>query len=156
VRAKVLLYRLGEDSETGRALREVLRKQKLLTLSVSENQLYETVGRLVSTNAAPADIPAPDAAPQTEFMLLSALGDRQLDRLLAAMRRAGVSVPYKAVLTENNRDWTLCKLIEEVTREHAALHPDTILQLKSEDFNCSRCATHIGASHAKCNAPSAL
>ncbi|MBQ9459880.1 MAG: DUF3783 domain-containing protein [Oscillospiraceae bacterium] len=121
MRAKVLLYRLGEDGETGRALREVLREQKLLTLSIAENQLRETVGRIVSTNAAPVDAPAPDDAPRTEFMLLCALGGRQLDRLLAAMRRAGVVVPHKAVVTEANRGWTLCKLIEEVSREHDAL-----------------------------------
>ena len=118
MRSKVLLYRLGEETEKGAALRAVLREQKLLTLTVEENQLGETAGRLVSTNAAPVDAPAPESAPEAEFMLLCALGDRQLDRLLAAMRRAGVSVPYKAVLTETNKTWKLCQLIEEVVKEH--------------------------------------
>lgn len=118
MRSKVLLYRLGEETEKGAALRAVLREQKLLTLTVEENQLGETAGRLVSTNAAPVDAPVPEGAPETEFMLLCALGDHQLDRLLAAMRRAGVSVPYKAVLTETNKTWKLCKLIEEVAKEH--------------------------------------
>ncbi|MBE7003693.1 MAG: DUF3783 domain-containing protein [Ruminococcaceae bacterium] len=123
MRAKVILYRLGEDSETGRALREVLREQKLLTLSAAEDQLTETVGRLVSTNCArpSTPLPLPDRVPETGFLLLCDLGERQLDRLLAAMRRAGVHVPHKAVLTPFNRDWTLCKLIEEVSREHASM-----------------------------------
>lgn len=121
MRAKVLLYRLGEDTETGMRLRAVLREMKLLTLTVDESHLGETVGRLVSTNAAPVSSQPPEHAPQTEFMLLCALGDRQLDRLLAALRRADVSVPHKAVLTGHNRDWTLCKLIEEVAQEHALL-----------------------------------
>ena len=118
MRPKVLLYRLGEETEKGAALRAVLREQKLLTLTVAENQLGETAGRLASTNAAPVDAAAPETVPTAEFMLLCALGDRQLDRLLAAMRRAGVSVPYKAVLTEHNKEWKLCKLIEGVAREH--------------------------------------
>ena len=46
---------------------------------------------------------------------------RQLDRLLAAMRRAGVSVPYKAVLTEHNKNWTFADLVTEVAREHEAM-----------------------------------
>lgn len=121
MRAKVLLYRIGKESERDRALRAVLRERGLLTLDVSESQLGETVGRLVSTNAAAVPDTPPETAPETEFMLLCALGDRQLDRLLAAMRRAGVTVPYKAVLTEQNRNWTLKRLIEEVVREHETL-----------------------------------
>ncbi len=120
MRAKVLLYRLGEETETGRRLRALLQEMKILTLTVGEAQLNETAGRLAATNAVVSGTP-PERAPEAGFMLLCALGDRQLDRLLAAMRRAGVSVPYKAVLTEHNRDWTLCKLVEEVAREHEAL-----------------------------------
>ena len=121
MRAKVLLYGIGNESERDRALRAVLRERKLLTLDVTGAQLGETVGRLVSTNAAAAPDAPPKAAPEAEFMLLCALGDRQLDRLLAAMRRAGAAVPYKAVLTEQNRSWTLERLIREVAREHEAL-----------------------------------
>lgn len=121
MRAKALLYGLGEDTETGRRLRAVLRESAILALTVDASQLGERVERLVSTNAAPTAAPPPENAPETEFLLLCGLGERQLDRLLAALRRAGVSVPHKAVLTEHNRDWTLCKLIEEVAREHALL-----------------------------------
>lgn len=122
MRAKVLLYRLGPDGETGRALAAVLRARKLPAFHVSEGQLGETVGRLVSANAACApEAPPPERVPQTEFMLLCALGDRQLDRLLAELRRAGVSIPHKAVLTEQNRSWPFYRLIEEVAREHARL-----------------------------------
>lgn len=121
MRAKVLLYRIGNESGRDRALRAVLRDMKLLTLDVGEAQLGETVGRLVSTNAAAVPDTTPKAAPETEFMLLCALGDRQLNRLLAAMRRAGAAVPYKAVLTEQNRNWTLERLIREVAREHELL-----------------------------------
>lgn len=121
MRAKALLYHLGEESETGEALREVLREQNILPLTVDETQLGETVGRLVSTNAAPSNIPAPADPPEAPFLLLCALGDKQLDRLLAAMRRAGVYVPCKAIMTDVNRGWTLCKLVDEVAREHEAM-----------------------------------
>ena len=121
MRAKVLLYRIGNESARDRALRDVLRERKLLTLDVTEAQLGETVGRLVSTNAAAAPDAPPKAALEAEFMLLCALGDRQLDRLLAAMRRADAVVPHKAVLTEQNRNWTLEQLMGEVAREHEAL-----------------------------------
>ena len=121
MRAKVLLYRIGNESARDRALRAVLRDRKLLTLDITEAQLGETVGRLVSTNAAAVPDAPPKAAPEAEFMLLCGLGDRQLDRLLAAMRRVGAVVPYKAVVTEQNRSWTLERLIREVAREHELL-----------------------------------
>lgn len=117
MRPKVLLYRLGGETEKGSALRAILDEMKILTLSVDAAQTGETVGKLVSANAA-TDAPPPETAPEAEFMLLCGLGDRQLDRLLANMRRAGVSVPYKAVLTEHNKNWKLCQLIEEVAKEH--------------------------------------
>lgn len=121
MRAKALLYRLGEDTETGRSLRAVLAERKIPALTVTSAQLGETAGRLASANAAPPETPYAGPAPETPFLLLCALGERQLDRLLADMRRAGVSVPHKAVLTVHNRDLELCKLIAEVSREHAAL-----------------------------------
>lgn len=117
MRPKVLLYRLGKETEKGKVLCTILDDMKLMTLHVKPEQLGETAGRLASTNAAATGVP-PENVPESEFMLLCGLGDRQLDRLLAAMRRAGVSVPCKAVLTEYNKEWQLWKLMEEVAREH--------------------------------------
>ena len=117
MRPKVLLYRLGKDTEKGNALCAILDEMKILTLRVKPEQLNVTAGELASTNAA-ATGETPETVPEAEFMLLCGLGNQQLDRLLAAMRRAGVYVPYKAVLTEYNREWKLCKLIEEVEQEH--------------------------------------
>ena len=118
MRAKALLYRLGEETGTGRGLRAILAERRIPALTVGEAHLGETVERLVSSNAAASGAPVPETVPEEPFLLLCALGDRQLDRLLADLRRAGVSVPCKAILTEHNRSWTLCKLITEVSREH--------------------------------------
>ena len=117
MRPKVLLHRLGEETEKGKALCAILDEMKILTLHIKPEQLDVTAGELVSTNAAATGAP-PETVPEAEFMLLCGLGERQLDRLLAAMRRAGVYVPYKAVLTEYNKEWKLCKLMEEVAQEH--------------------------------------
>lgn len=121
MRAKALLYHLSEETETGARLRGILQEQNILTLTLDEAHLDESVGRLVSTNAAAAAAQPSAGAPDAPFLLLSALGDKQLDRLLTAMRRGGVSVPYKAVVTAQNREWTLCKLMTEIAREHEAM-----------------------------------
>ena len=46
--------------------------------------------------------------------------DRELDGLLAALRRAGV-VCLKAVLTPDNRNWTPGRLYRELQRENRAM-----------------------------------
>ena len=119
MRAKVLLYRLGEESELGKSVRAILEEMKIPALTVDETQLNETVGRLAALNAAPAENPSvPDSIPQEPFVLLCGFGDRQLDRLLAGLRREKARVDYKAVMTDHNRGWTLCQLMKEVAREH--------------------------------------
>ena len=64
---------------------------------------------------------APVAAPFTEELLVMAgLNDKQLDALLLALRRKGVTLPLKAVLTPTNARWTAQALYEELCRERAA------------------------------------
>ena len=119
MRAKVLLYHLGETTATGAALRELLRARKLAFFTLREDMLDTAVGELAARRA---DCSFDDCTAQEDaFMLLCALGERQLDRLLGEMRRAGLSVPYKAVLTETNRTWTLRALMQAVRDEHARM-----------------------------------
>ena len=45
----------------------------------------------------------------------------RLDQTLAALRRGGVRIDRKAVLTAANRQWTALELYEELGKEHAAM-----------------------------------
>ena len=47
---------------------------------------------------------------------------KRLDVLLRELRQHGVSVPYKAIVTEHNLPWTLRALYDELVREHEAMH----------------------------------
>lgn len=38
------------------------------------------------------------------------------------MKAYGVSVPYKAIVTEHNIGWSLSALFAELVREHEAMH----------------------------------
>lgn len=58
----------------------------------------------------------PSEAPDTTFMLID--GDEAfVDRLLAGLKEKEIKIPYKAVVTENNRKWTLDYLIHHVMDE---------------------------------------
>lgn len=56
------------------------------------------------------------------MLLFCGFSAARLDLALNGLRREGISVPLKAVLTASNRDWTPRALHDELAREHAALH----------------------------------
>ena len=118
--AKVLLYHLEAETEKGKKLRAALGNVGLKAVDVSEAQLNETVRALADRRPGAAE-PYTGAPYPIEFLLLCGGGEGTLDRMLAAMRRASVSVAHKAVLTGTNQSWPMRRLLEEVMREHAAL-----------------------------------
>ena len=60
------------------------------------------------------------------LLIFAHFSDTQLQTFLQAMRAAKLPpVPLKAILTPDNRGWTMLELHEELRQEHAALHaPD--------------------------------
>ena len=54
--------------------------------------------------------------------VLDGFTEKRLDILLREMKAHGVSVPYKAMVTEHNIGWTLSDLFTELVREHEAMH----------------------------------
>ena len=45
----------------------------------------------------------------------------RMDEALGAMRRMGLRIPYKAMLTASNRGWKSAELFAELKREHEAM-----------------------------------
>lgn len=54
------------------------------------------------------------------MVLFCGLGEKQLDKILAALKREGAQVDYKAVLTGENANWNVLRLFAELAREKAA------------------------------------
>lgn len=61
------------------------------------------------------------AAFEEPMLLFCGFSAARLDLALNGLRREGLSVPLKAVLTASNRSWTPLALHDELVREHAAL-----------------------------------
>lgn len=57
-----------------------------------------------------------------EMLLLGTMTDSQINQLLLSLRKAGVAVNLKAVLTENNQYWNTIQLYEELKKENEALN----------------------------------
>lgn len=57
-----------------------------------------------------------------EMLLLADMTDPQINQLLQSLRKVGVSINLKAVLTENNQYWNTLQLYEELKSENEALN----------------------------------
>ena len=57
-----------------------------------------------------------------EMMVMAGLGGERIDQVLRALRKSGVSVPYKAVLTAANQTWNAWDLFAEIKKEHETMN----------------------------------
>ena len=58
---------------------------------------------------------------QEEMLVLCNFSEARLDALLQGMRRSGIRIALKAMLTESNAGWTFLQLYEELLKEHAIM-----------------------------------
>ena len=89
---------------------------------IDKNQMNDTVGYIAYPDEfenKPEIGDIPDFA--EEFMLMCGLNSKVLDTVLNLMRKNKQSIALKAMLTETNQNWSLKKLINEITAERAMI-----------------------------------
>ena len=101
-RERVLFYD-PEGGERANTFKTVLVCMGVRVKSVSGNDFAQTVGHLLGRAGFEQTQDTADAPAEP-------------------MRTHGVSVPYKAMVTEHNLPWTLRALYDELVREHEAMH----------------------------------
>ena len=117
--ARAFLLNLDAGTVKGDTLRAVLDAQGIAARDIRPEQLGDPVGavaRLVGFR--PSLAPYVGEVPECEFMLLCDVGNKQMDKLLAAMREADCIVDRKCVLTKYNKTWPLIDLVKQVDVEH--------------------------------------
>ena len=68
----------------------------------------------------PHSLPAEEL--REEVLFLCGLTGAGIQLAVAALRKAGLYIPYKASLTPTNKDWTVRQLFSEIYQEHQAMH----------------------------------
>ena len=56
-----------------------------------------------------------------EMLVMAGLSENQVDQVLKALRRAGLDIPYKAVLTAANQNWNVWELFQAIKKEHETM-----------------------------------
>lgn len=120
---RALLYGLPGDTPAGGAARAVFARLGVAVTEVPPHRLLQPVGVLAGCGGAEGPRFF-GRAPEEAALVLAGFSPALLDAALGALRQSGVLIPLKAVLTEQNQNWSMLALIGELRREHAALHPN--------------------------------
>ena len=109
-------------------LTQTFAPRKMAVKSVPAADYAQTIGALAGAADCPCTEEAYAGAALGEPMLVFCgfYGDR-MNQALNAMRRTGLRIPYKAMLTAANRGWKPAELLEELKKEHAAMTQGTKL-----------------------------
>lgn len=121
VKETVLLINF-QDTDRLRKVKFALVPLKLRMIQVRKEDYLQTIGNLAGLKdmgETPGKYTGEDLG--QEMMVFAGLGNQKLDELLKAMRKVGVRVDYKAILTETNCTWTVPELYRELAAEHEAM-----------------------------------
>ena len=119
-REKVLYFE-PQPSEQTAALKTVLVRMGVRIKNVEAASAGQTVGFLLGRQGF-VESDAPAEAPSAPMLVLDGFTEKRLEILLREMKAHGISVPYKAIVTEHNIGWSLSALFAELVREHEAMH----------------------------------
>ena len=121
VSRETVLYYDPRGGEQTAVLKSILVQMGARIKNVAPEAVGQTVGCLLGRKGFDAR-ENPEAPTLAEPMLvLDGFTDKRLDILLREMKKHGVSVPYKAIVTETNIGWIFHQLYEELAREHEAM-----------------------------------
>ncbi len=121
VSRETVLYYDPRGGEQTAVLKSILVQMGARIKNVAPEAVGQTVGCLLGRKGFDAR-ENPEAPTLAKPMLvLDGFTDKRLEILLREMKKHGVSVPYKAIVTETNIGWIFHQLYEELAREHEAM-----------------------------------
>ena len=137
--ARALLYNFT-DEKRRRTVKAVLFRMLIPSREVSAAEQGLPLGTVLGEAGFPAADAGPEngkdtGAPATdtgsgsmeeapftdEMLVMHGLTKNQLNGLLDTLKREGISIPLKAVVTPHNIGWSGTRLHREIQAEHAAM-----------------------------------
>lgn len=122
-RETVLFYEPAGGAQ-GARLKPVLVRMGVRIKNVAPDAVGQTVGHLLGRKGFDARENPETPALADPVLVMDGFTDKRLEILLREMRKEGVAVPYKAVVTETNLGWLFHQLYDELAAEHAAMQPE--------------------------------
>ncbi|MCM1227291.1 MAG: DUF3783 domain-containing protein [Clostridium sp.] len=104
------------------ALSEVAKEISTDISFIGKEYAGEKLGVAVGLDKAEQTGVIPNEQPECEVLVMSGLKSMTIDRLLSAMRAKSIIIDLKCTVTPVNRYWEIYRLIDELKKEHEAMH----------------------------------
>ena len=113
----VLLYNVRNKPFTPK-LKSILLRLGIKIKVVAPNEFSVPIGTLIGTTAASSSPTAEDCSFSDEMIVMVGFTNARLDLFLKALRKDGILIPLKAILTPQNSTWNALELRNELAKEH--------------------------------------
>lgn len=121
MREAVLLINF-QDKERLTKMKYRLFSMKMRMVQIREEEYLQSIGYLAGMKDMEKSLEKYNGeALGQEMIVFAGLGEGRLNQLLGGMRKSGIRVDYKAILTETNRTWTVPELYKELAAEHESM-----------------------------------
>ena len=121
--ARVLLYNFTDEAKR-KKIKAILFRFAVPSREIPPACQGLTLGALLE-GAESGETGAEEPPFDGEMIVMHDLTARQFNGLLDEMKRQGIRVPMKAVVTEHNIGWTSARLYREISAEREALEGRT-------------------------------
>lgn len=114
----ILLYHVNDEIKV--KINEIATSLKIDIRIIEDDEIYETMGYLLKMKGYEKSIPQQvDFDMSQEFVFFARMSDQQLDILLQLFKMNKIPpIPYKAMLTQHNINYTFVQLYQSVSREY--------------------------------------
>lgn len=118
MRSSVLCYNL-KGTKKGKQIAMIFGFLGYKVRHVEKEEYMLPVGALAGTGKAEdaASVCAEDGF-SDEMLVINAASEDMMDKALFLMRKEGIKIGLKAMLTPSNREWTSIALHDEIQKEH--------------------------------------
>lgn len=116
---QILLFQLPQADAV--RLKHLAGALHIRTITVEKEEYWQTLGHLAGKLPHKAVEPYQGETPGQSLMVFCDVTEKHLDRMLANIRKEGISADYKAVLTPSNQNWNVLRMYAEMEKERAAL-----------------------------------
>lgn len=118
---ETVLYYQPEGGTQGTQLKSILVRMGVRIKNVGADAVGQTIGCLLGRKGFEARENPETPALAEPMLVMDGFTDKRLEILLREMKKNGVSVSYKAIVTETNLGWLFHQLYEELAAEHEAM-----------------------------------
>lgn len=128
---QILLYNIT-DEDRKKKIKALLLRLRIRARIVEKNRYREPIGCLAGMDiseifqAAQSESDRNEAGNTQDFsdemLIFCFLPDAVLNQMLQGLRKAGVFIPLKAVLTPSNCTWNSYMIHREIAAEHEMMH----------------------------------